>query len=457
MREGDVIAGRYEALRQLGAGATASTFLARDRQTGGSVAVKLLTFGKVTDWKTVELFEREAKVLGALSVPGVPAYIDFFTTEGEGGISFVLVRQYIPGQSLQEAVDRGWRGSEEEIRRIGARLLRIVHSIHALRPPIIHRDINPKNVIKSDDGEIFLVDFGGVQDAVRSSALAGATFVGTPGYTPLEQFVGRATVRSDLYAFAATLLFLLTHKSPADLPAREMKIDVPAVIELSSAALAGILDEYLDPDESKRILPEEQAIDLLEGKKPVGAPFAPPLRIADPPLGSRIRVKESPLRLELLVPERGRAGGLAALGGFSFFWLCGVGAWTAATISMGAPLFFPLFSIPFWGVGLFLVSRILSGVFGKVEISIDRQGFSFTRRLLFLKRRLAVPLSEVGECAVDETFARQGLEQQGARQRSLLIEAGTRSLRFGVYISERERQWLASALNGALARFGRPT
>ena len=254
------------------------------------MVVKLLHLGLLADWKSVELLQREASVLKGLHHDRIPAYIDYFSLETGDVPRFVLVREFIEGMSLQGKVDEGWRGSEAEIRDIGARLARIVAYIHGVRPPVIDRDINPRNIIVRGDGEVFLVDFGGVQDAIRVSTGATSTIVGTPGYTPMEQFVGRATIRSDLYAVAATILFLLTHRNPADLPVKEMKIDVPSVIEISSSSLSRLLADWLEPDESRRRIDIDEAISLLEETTPPpsarrsaspGAPEESSARLAD--------------------------------------------------------------------------------------------------------------------------------------------------------------------------------
>ena len=265
MNPGENLPDRYQIIRELGRGGAGITYLARDSVLGREVVVKLLHFGLIGDWKAVELFEREAAVLRGLHHELIPACLDFFSTDRDGVPQFVLVRDYVSGVSLQARVEGGWRGTEAEICDIGVRLVRIIAHIHSVRPPVIHRDINPRNIIVREDSEVFLVDFGGVQEAIRLSAGGTSTIVGTPGYTPMEQFVGRATVRSDLYAVAATLLFLLTHRNPADLPLRDMKIDFASVIQISSPGLSRVLSNWLEPDESKRTIGEQDAAALLEG------------------------------------------------------------------------------------------------------------------------------------------------------------------------------------------------
>ncbi len=269
---------------------------------------KLLHLDLLSDWKAVELFEREAAVLKALHHERIPAYKDFFRADVEGTARFVLVREFVEGKASRKKWTTGWRATEKQICDIGVRLLSVVDYIHSVRPPVIHRDINPRNIIQRDDGEVFLLDFGGVQDAIRISGAASSTIIGTPGYTPLEQFTGRATVRSDLYAVAATLLFLLTHRNPADLPTRDMKIDFRSVVEISSPGLARVLGNWLEPDEARRTLPVPDAAALLRGEKVAAAAETPAAIRSRCPHGSRISLDE---RDDAVAPRDPRARGQA--------------------------------------------------------------------------------------------------------------------------------------------------
>jgi hypothetical protein len=443
MQKGETIRGRYRLEEPLGSGRAGTTWRASDLQQDEPVAVKALELARISDWKQVELFEREASVLKALDHPCIPRYVEHFTLEAEGRTLFVLVQQYIPGLSLQAKIDSGWRGSEEEIRGIGARILRILAYIHSLRPAIIHRDINPKNLIQRADGEIFLVDFGGVQDALRREDFGSSTVIGTPGYVPMEQYLGRATVRSDLYAFAATLLALLTHRSPADFPLVDLRIDWSGA-GISSRQLALVLASYLEPDEAKRTLGIEKAIDLLEGKAPArgeagGLPEAGPAP-AGRPTGSKVEVSESAEALVIRFAERGRRR--LPLLAFTVFWIAFILIWDIIAIGMKAPIIFPLFSLPFWAVGLFLLHRVLDGMFGRVtlEISLTR-GFRYMRQFLGRKEHEA-PLSDVGRCVAATAYRLNNVPQH-----VLELEVGTRTLRFGESLAPREKEWLAALIN----------
>jgi hypothetical protein len=448
MRQGETIGSRYRLEKLLGSGRAGSTWQAMDLERAEPVAVKLLELARLSEWKDAELLEREASVLKILNHERIPRYIDFFTLEIQDQTLFVLVQQYIPGVSLQAKIDTGWRGTEEEIRDIGVRILRILAYIHSLRPAIIHRDLNPKNLIQREDGEIFLVDFGGVQDALRLEASGSTTVIGTPGYVPMEQYMGRATVRSDLYAFAATLLALLTHRSPADFPLVEMKIDFGGA-GIASRELAFVLAAYLEPDEARRTLRIEKAIELLEGRasaRSVAGSSPAALRPAAgrPPIarptGSKVEVSESADALVLRFTERGRRR--LPLLGFTLFWLAFILVWDVLAIGMRAPIVFPLFSLPFWAVGLFMLYKVLYGLFGRVTLEFSpARGFRYTRQFLG-RKELAAPLSDVGQCAPTTAYRVNNVPQY-----VLALEVGTRTIKFGEFLAPREKEWLAELIN----------
>jgi serine/threonine protein kinase len=405
------------------------------------VVVKLLSFGLLEQWKALELFQREADVLKALHCDGIPAYVDSFQLGKGAATRFGLVQQFVEGQSLHEKVDSGWHGTEEEISATAIRLLRTVAYIHSLRPPIIHRDINPRNVIVRGDGNVFLVDFGGVQDAVGASTASANTVIGTPGYMPMEQFVGRATVRSDLYAVAATLLFALTHRNPQDLPSHDMKIDVRSAIELSPG-LASVLDSWLEPDEARRTLSIEEAIESLEGRPPRTRTRGKDPEAADgsldltPPRFSRIRVSTDEEAVIITIPGGKARGSGFAFGGFSAFWLAFVAFWTFATLRMGAwPM--ALFSIPFWLVGIFMVRQALKSRLEKTVLRLDPgKGLTLERRFIVRKTVTASP-RDVGRIAIANTGSFNSRAVS-----ALQLEVGARTINIGEGLSAAEKDWL---------------
>ena len=109
----------------------------------------------------------------------------------------------------------------------------ILSYLHSKDPPIIHRDITPDNIVLDRLGSIKLIDFGAANELLGT---ATGTLVGKQCYIPPEQFRGKATTQSDIYALGCTLYYLTTGKDPeplsqSSLP-EELKEKYPALNEL---------------------------------------------------------------------------------------------------------------------------------------------------------------------------------------------------------------------------------
>ncbi|MEM7727629.1 MAG: ankyrin repeat domain-containing protein, partial [Cyanobacteria bacterium P01_A01_bin.45] len=176
------------------------------------------------------------------------------------------VQQQAPGKSLFDLVQSGWHTNEAEVKDIAQQVLAILTYLHSLDPPVIHRDIKPHNLIRSDDGKIYLVDFGAVQNTYYNTLMQGSTVVGTYGYMAPEQFRGQALPATDLYSLGATLLYLLTHRSPAELPQDTLKLDFRNSVDISES-FADWLDKILDPDIDDRFTNADQALAKLFASK----------------------------------------------------------------------------------------------------------------------------------------------------------------------------------------------
>ncbi|MBW4492575.1 MAG: serine/threonine protein kinase [Oscillatoria princeps RMCB-10] len=263
---GEIIAERYRILDTLGQGGVGITYRAEDLKTGQQVALKALSLRRIADWKTLELFEREAQILSQLHHPAIPRYLDYFQTDTSRERGFYIAQQLEEGKSLAALVENGWRPDEREVRHIATQILDILIYLHSLTPPVIHRDIKPQNLIRSSDGRVFLVDFGSVTGTYHNTLTGGSTVVGTYGYMAPEQFRGQAVLSTDLYGLGATLLFLLTGKSPADLPQRSLKINFRPHVRISKE-FASWLEKTLEPVIEDRFPSAEEALAVLRGEK----------------------------------------------------------------------------------------------------------------------------------------------------------------------------------------------
>ena len=223
---------------------------------------KVISLKQLQDWKEIELFQREAEILAKLDHPAIPNYIDYFNLETETDKVFYIVLQQAPGKSLARLTENGWHSTEKEVKNIAQQILEILIYLHSLDPPVIHRDIKPHNLIRSDEGKIYLVDFGAVQNTYYDTLMQGSTVVGTYGYMAPEEFRGKALPATDLYSLGATLLYLLTHRSPAELPQDTLKLDFRNSVDISET-FADWLDKILEPDLDDRFASAKVALNKL--------------------------------------------------------------------------------------------------------------------------------------------------------------------------------------------------
>lgn len=359
---GETLRGRWELVEPLGEGSFGKTWIVRDGRSGERAVAKLLDLGRAADWKAVELFEREAQALRNLSHDAIPTYLDAFEDRGQ----HVLVQRLAEGRSLEAWVRDGWRASDEELYEIADGLLDVLGYLQRLNPPLVHRDIKPANVIwDREQGRISLVDFGAVK-AARERGAGGSTVVGTFGYMAPEQFRGRAEPATDLYGLGATLLFLLTHEDPAELPMRGLGIDVGAALGGGRGALVSWLERMVAPDVADRFQSAQHAREQLGRVKRavpeyLEEPSAPEEEPAEAPVDVGGASGETPawralLSRPLLGPaELDRLMRLRSPGAFfwqAVFWAGGValavyapGSWWMASLGVSFAGFAPLFMV----------------------------------------------------------------------------------------------------------------
>jgi serine/threonine protein kinase len=271
-----VLQGRYQLKKQLGKNAGRQTWLAKNLEAKSIqlVIVKLLAFNPQMQWEELKLFEREAQVLKHLNHPRIPRNRDYFSIDSETGDGlpwFGLVQDYIPGDSLQQLLDKGKRFTEAQVRKIATEVLEILIYLHELSPPILHRDIKPSNLIWGRNRQIYLVDFGAVQDRATAEGVT-FTVVGTSGYAPPEQLWGRAVAASDLYALGATLIHLLTGTPPADLPQDNLRIQFADRVSLNSG-FADWLEQLTEPAPERRYSTARQALEALKASASLPSPI----------------------------------------------------------------------------------------------------------------------------------------------------------------------------------------
>jgi len=209
--ERPLVAGRYEPLERVGAGAMGSVYRARDVTTGDTVAMKVL---ESAGTEHVHRFGREVRALRGLDHPAIVAYVDHGQTDD--GVPF-LVMEWVQGETLEDRLARGVLPIAD-VASIAQQLAEALSVIHARG--IVHRDLKPTNIMLAEgDGppRVRLLDFGVAHLAIQSLGFTRTgTVVGTPEFMSPEQARGEPGIRpaADVFALGAVLYECLTGVSP---------------------------------------------------------------------------------------------------------------------------------------------------------------------------------------------------------------------------------------------------
>ena len=461
-QEEDLVRDRYRIVRPLGRGGTGTTYEAEDLQTHRRVAIKVVSLRQVKDWKILELLEREAKVLQNLNNSAIPKYLDYFHTEEENRY-FYLVQELVEGDSLADKVAKGWRPREPQVRDIAIKALETLAYLHDLRPPVIHRNIKPENILLQADGKIFLIDFGAVQDVYRNAFTQEGSFMGTLGYMPPEQFCGQSIPATDLYALGGILLFLLSGKSPQEFPYRGLRLDFCDRVK-ASKEFSECLEILLEPAVEDRFQHPADAIEVLREQQAPLQYLSPKYR---PPKNSKIVLKRTENRLAIDIPPRPTNGNslsrlfvyIVALWigwGFSFGFLHNLmrefldenstsrfeSLHDIIVFVLANPLV-ALFPLAFIGISgsifVFYLLAIFNIFFQKVCLEFDRDSFYIQWKLLGRSRQVRGKTASINRTNIISSEKFQIVE-------------GIRTHAFGATLNSEEKRWLASEINDFLRK-----
>ncbi|MEO1432387.1 MAG: serine/threonine-protein kinase [Cyanobacteria bacterium J06633_8] len=208
---------RYRAIKPIGQGGFGRTFLAVDESKLLKPPCVIKQFllqaqGADNTQKAAELFQQEALRLSNLGKHNqIPNFLEYLIQEEHQ----YLVQEYIHGYDLAQILKEQGTFKEAQIWELLNSLLPVLEFIH--RHDVIHRDIKPQNIIRSQNGKLYLVDFGAAKVVTGTAILQTGTSIGTPEFVAPEQSRGKALYSSDLYSLGTTCIYLLTAVSPFDL------------------------------------------------------------------------------------------------------------------------------------------------------------------------------------------------------------------------------------------------
>ncbi len=253
----ELAGGRYRIDGILGRGGFGITYEGFDSRLERRVAIKeLFPSSAVRHGSTVltppaerlafaaarERFMREARVLARFTHPGVVRVFEVF----EEHATAYLVMELIEGRTLVEVLQAHGRPlPTDDLLDLAGRVAAALRPLHAAG--VLHRDVNPSNLMLTHHGRVVVIDFGMARD-VEVGAAAPMTRVVTPGYAPLEQYMGEGQFGppTDVYGLAATMYRLATGRVPTSALDRSGGAELVAPARINPDLPKAVSDAILD-------------------------------------------------------------------------------------------------------------------------------------------------------------------------------------------------------------------
>ena len=207
---------KYKLLGLLGTGGMSSVYLAESKNTRQKRAIKVLPKKKVSDKSYLDRFYREGKAAASLNHPNIVRIYDI----NNAGDTHYMVMEYVQGADFYETVrDNGPLSIDDTVDAI---IQSSEGLLHAHEKGMVHRDVKPANLLKTDSGSVKILDLGlalfNTEGEESLTVLYNEKVMGTADYLSPEQAVNSHEVdhRADIYSLGCTLYFFLTGRPPYD-------------------------------------------------------------------------------------------------------------------------------------------------------------------------------------------------------------------------------------------------
>lgn len=210
---GTTVAGRYEVLRLLGSGSSASVYLAKDARRLSLCAIKLTHPDIDPDGAVVARFQREYELASTLTHLNIVRAFDI--GEIDGGVWYIAM-EYVEGETLDWRLHGGREKGLplDEVLSFAYQLILGVEAAHA--KAIVHRDLKPGNLMVTEEGVLKILDFG-VAKPLRSAEqlTVNGDWLGTlPYMAPEILTTGQLGLPADIYSFGIVVFELLAGVPP---------------------------------------------------------------------------------------------------------------------------------------------------------------------------------------------------------------------------------------------------
>ena len=269
---------RYEVLGEAGHGSMGNVYKARDRETGETVALKLLKPEIASDQAMMDRFKNELLFARKITHKNVCRVYEFNRV---AGIAYTSM-EFVEGESLRSVLNRFGGLPQRKATDLALQICSGLQEAHA--QGIVHRDLKPENVMIDGHGNVKIMDFGIARSMEAGTRLTGS-MVGTPAYMAPEQVAGKPVdYRTDIYSLGLMLYEMFTG-APAfsadnsiAVALKQMREDPvpPHVVEPNiPVGTERLILKCLEKDPARRF----QSVADLESDFRNAAPVMPPPRM----------------------------------------------------------------------------------------------------------------------------------------------------------------------------------
>ncbi|MBZ5503225.1 MAG: serine/threonine protein kinase, partial [Acidobacteriia bacterium] len=286
------LAQRYDILSEAGSGSMGNVYKARDRETGETVALKLLKPDIASDQAMMDRFKNELLFARKITHKNVCRVYEFNRLDGIVCTSM----EFVEGESLRAVLRRA---AGRPLRKGMDWVLQICSGLkEAHAQGIVHRDLKPENIMIDAQGNVKIMDFG-IARSMEAVTQHTSSMVGTPAYMSPEQVTGKPVdYRTDVYALGLIMYEVFTGKpafqadNPVALAFKQVRETPPDPHDLEpsiSMPLENTILQCLEKTPAQRFQSVAQLEEALRPSPaaPAAPPVAPPVSTAAPRPASR--------------------------------------------------------------------------------------------------------------------------------------------------------------------------